>query len=57
MKHATFIGIGLVILGILSFAYQGMIDTAMEKAIDLGALLVGVFILVLSSNNPLAERP
>ena len=36
MKSATLIGIILIVLGIVSFAYQGITYTTREKVIDLG---------------------
>jgi len=40
MKTATLIGIALIIVGIVSFAYQGITYTTREKAVDLGALQI-----------------
>ena len=36
MKAATIVGIALIILGIVAFAYQGITYTTQEKVIDLG---------------------
>jgi uncharacterized membrane protein len=36
MKPATILGIALIILGIVAFAYQGITYTTQEKVIDLG---------------------
>ena len=38
MKTATVAGIVLIILGILSFAYQGITVTTQKKVIDVGGL-------------------
>ena len=38
MKPAVFIGVVLIILSILSFAYQGVTYTTREKVIDLGPI-------------------
>jgi uncharacterized membrane protein len=36
MKLATVVGIALIILGVVAFAYQGITYTTPEKVIDLG---------------------
>jgi len=36
MKPATILGIALIILGVVAFAYQGITYTTQEKVIDLG---------------------
>lgn len=36
MKAATIVGIALIILGVVAFAYQGITYTTQEKVIDLG---------------------
>ena len=38
MKAATILGIALIVLGVVAFAYQGITYTTREKVIDLGAL-------------------
>ena len=38
MKTATSLGIALIILGIVAFAYQGITYTTRENVIDLGPL-------------------
>lgn len=40
MKSAQYIGIFLVILGVIALAYQGFSYTTQEKAIDIGPLQV-----------------
>ena len=40
MKPAVLVGIALIIVGILSFAYQGITYTTREKAVDLGPLQI-----------------
>lgn len=40
MKTPTIIGILLIVIGIVSFAYQGFSYTTTEKAIDLGPIQV-----------------
>jgi hypothetical protein len=40
MKPATIVGIILIIVGILSFAYQGITYKTREKAVDLGPLQI-----------------
>ena len=42
MKPVTLIGIGLIILGVLALAYQGITYTTREKVIDLGPLKASV---------------
>ena len=37
-KLITLIGIGLILLGIVAFAYQGISYTSREKVIDVGPL-------------------
>jgi hypothetical protein len=36
MKTATILGIALIMLGVVAFAYQGITYTTREKVIDLG---------------------
>jgi uncharacterized membrane protein len=36
MNPATILGIALIILGVVAFAYQGITYTTQEKVIDLG---------------------
>jgi hypothetical protein len=38
MKPAVFIGIVLIVLSILSFAYQGITYTTREKVLDIGPI-------------------
>jgi len=38
MKTATILGIALIMLGLVAFAYQGITFTTREKVIDLGPL-------------------
>ena len=38
MKTATILGIVLIMLGVVAFAYQGITYTTREKVIDLGPL-------------------
>jgi uncharacterized membrane protein len=38
MKVATLVGIALIVLGLVVFAYQGITYTTQEKVIDLGPL-------------------
>jgi len=38
MKTATILGIALIMLGVVAFAYQGVTYTTREKVIDLGPL-------------------
>lgn len=38
MKAATILGIALIILGVVAFAYQGITYTTQEKVLDLGPL-------------------
>jgi uncharacterized membrane protein len=38
MKTATILGIALLMLGVVAFAYQGITYTTREKVIDLGPL-------------------
>ena len=40
MKPAVLVGIVLIIVGILSFAYQGITYKTREKAVDLGPLQI-----------------
>jgi len=42
VKPVTLIGIGLIILGVLALAYQGITYTTREKVIDLGPLKASV---------------
>ena len=37
-KLITLIGIGLILLGIVAFAYQGITYTSREKIIDIGPI-------------------
>jgi len=53
MKLAAFIGIALIKLGILSFAYQDNTCTDGEKFVALCALLSGFVLLVVNSNKAL----
>jgi hypothetical protein len=38
MKTATMVGMALIVLGVVAFAYQGITDTTREQVIDLGPL-------------------
>jgi len=40
MKPATILGIALIILGVVAFAYQGITYTTHEKVLDVGSLHV-----------------
>jgi uncharacterized membrane protein len=40
MKSATILGIALIILGVVAFAYQGITYTTRDKVIDVGPLHV-----------------
>ncbi|MDP1590861.1 MAG: DUF308 domain-containing protein [Prosthecobacter sp.] len=40
MKTPAIVGVLLIILGVIAFAYQGFTYTTMEKAIDLGPIQV-----------------
>lgn len=40
MKPATILGITLIILGVVAFAYQGITYTTRDKVIDIGPLHV-----------------
>ena len=40
MKYLSLIGIALIALGLLSFAYQGFTYTTREKAVDLGPVQI-----------------
>jgi hypothetical protein len=40
MKTATILGIALIMLGVIAFAYEGITYTTREKVIDLGPLQV-----------------
>ena len=42
MKPVTLVGIALIILGVLTLAYQGITYTTREKVIDLGPLTASV---------------
>jgi hypothetical protein len=42
VKPVTLLGIGLIILGVLALAYQGITYTTREKVIDLGPLKASV---------------
>ncbi len=38
IKPITFVGIALIVLGIVAFAYQGITYTSREKIIDIGPI-------------------
>ncbi|MDP2601489.1 MAG: DUF3185 domain-containing protein [Deltaproteobacteria bacterium] len=38
MKQITLVGIALIVLGIVAFAYQGITYTSREKIIDIGPI-------------------
>jgi uncharacterized membrane protein len=40
MKPVTIIGVLLIVLGVVAFAYQGITYTTSEKIVDLGPLKV-----------------
>jgi len=40
MRSTALIGIALIVIGILSFAYQGITYRTREKAVDLGPLQI-----------------
>jgi uncharacterized membrane protein len=40
MKPITIIGVLLIVLGVVAFAYQGITYTTKEKVVDLGPLKV-----------------
>jgi len=40
MKPVTIIGVLLIVLGVVAFAYQGITYTTSEKVVDLGPLKV-----------------
>lgn len=40
MKPVTLIGVGLIVLGVLALAYQGITYTTREKVVDLGPLKI-----------------
>ena len=42
VKPVTLVGVGLIILGVLALAYQGITYTTREKIIDLGPLKASV---------------
>ena len=42
IKSITLVGIALIILGIVAFAYQGISYTSREKVIDVGPLQASV---------------
>ena len=42
IKSITLVGIALIILGIVAFAYQGISYTSHEKVIDVGPLQASV---------------
>jgi uncharacterized membrane protein len=42
IKSITFVGIALIVLGIVAFAYQGISYTSREKIIDIGPLQASV---------------
>jgi len=56
MKLAAFIGIALIVVGILSFVHQESFYTNQQKVIDISALLAGVVLLVVNSNKSLVHR-
>ena len=38
MKTATFAGLALIVLGIISLAYQGITYTTQKKIVDIGSI-------------------
>jgi hypothetical protein len=42
IKPITLVGIALILLGIVAFAYQGITYTSREKVIDIGPLQASV---------------
>ena len=42
IKSITLVGIALILLGIIAFAYQGISYTSREKVIDVGPLQASV---------------
>ena len=40
MKPITIVGVLLIVLGVVAFAYQGITYTSMGKAVDLGPMHV-----------------
>jgi hypothetical protein len=40
VKHATLVGIALIVLGVLALAYQGITYTTREKVVDIGPLKI-----------------
>ena len=42
IKSITLVGIALILLGIVAFAYQGISYTSREKVIDVGSLQASV---------------
>jgi uncharacterized membrane protein len=42
IKSITLVGIALIVLGIVAFAYQGISYTSREKVIDIGPLQASV---------------
>jgi uncharacterized membrane protein HdeD (DUF308 family) len=42
MKPLTLLGIALIILGVVAFAYQGITYTTREKVVDIGPLEASV---------------
>ena len=42
IKSITLVGIALIVLGIVAFAYQGITYTSREKVIDIGPLQASV---------------
>ncbi len=42
IKPITLVGIALIVLGVVAFAYQGITYTSREKVIDIGPLQASV---------------
>jgi hypothetical protein len=42
LKSITLVGIALIVIGIVAFAYQGISYTSREKVIDIGPLQASV---------------
>lgn len=38
MRTATFAGLALIVLGVVSFAYQGITYTTEKKVVDIGSI-------------------